>query len=111
MAHRVSYEIYVGPIPEGLCVLHHCDVPNCVNPNHLFLGTQADNNRDMHKKGRYGVASIRGERHGMAKFKDEDIRYIRSGFLSVKDLAKNYSVHDITIERIIKRETWGHVDD
>ncbi|MDD5171354.1 MAG: HNH endonuclease signature motif containing protein [Syntrophales bacterium] len=109
-AHRVSYELYVGPIPDGLFVLHKCDVPYCVNPNHLFLGTQADNNRDMHKKGRYGIANNQGERHGMSKFKNDDIAFIRSGILPTKDLAKKFHVCPDTIYRIIKRKTWRHIE-
>lgn len=52
LTHRVAWEIYRGPIPNGLCVLHRCDIPACCNPEHLFLGTKADNNADMIAKGR-----------------------------------------------------------
>jgi hypothetical protein len=52
VAHRVAYELYVGQIPDGLCVLHRCDVPACANPGHLFVGSKKDNTQDMIKKGR-----------------------------------------------------------
>ena len=64
-AHRHAYELEVGPIPDGLFVLHECDNPSCVNPRHLFLGTQLDNIRDRDKKGRH--VACHGERHGEAK--------------------------------------------
>lgn len=56
LAHRWAYESFIGPIPDGLYVLHHCDNPGCVNPNHLFTGTQADNVRDCEQKGRRNQA-------------------------------------------------------
>ncbi len=86
-AHRFSYESYVGPIPDGLLVCHKCDVPACVNPAHLFLGTDLDNTRDMLAKGR-----ARPRR----KLSDDEVARIRadytSGVHSQTALARSYGV-------------------
>lgn len=101
-AHRFSYEIHKGPIPNGLIVLHSCDVPNCVNPEHLSVGTHLDNNRDMISKGRNKQPS--GERHGLSKFSDEQREVIRKDSRSARAIAKELGVCNSTISRIKKKE-------
>lgn len=76
-AHRFSYQIHRGQIPQGLYVCHHCDNRNCVNPNHLFVGTSSDNQMDSVKKGRHKHPVFRGEDHGEAKLTWEKVREIR----------------------------------
>jgi hypothetical protein len=106
-AHRVSYELYIGDIPKGMFVCHKCDNPGCVNPDHLFIGTAADNTNDMMKKGR-GVF-LKGERHGRARFSEDDIVAIRADTRSQIEIAKEYGVHESTISHIKTRRTWSHV--
>lgn len=72
-AHRLSYETFVGPIPDGMFVCHRCDVPSCVNPEHLWLGTNADNLADMARKGR----ARKGPSAPQARFSDDEIREMR----------------------------------
>lgn len=108
-AHRVSWMIHYGEIPADLCVCHHCDNPLCVNPEHLFLGTRADNNRDMQRKGR-ASGGAQGEKHNQAKLTDNDIITIRSLFaqdsLSMPELAQRYNVTLASISNIIHGKIW-----
>lgn len=122
-AHRVSWELHYGPIPHGLFVCHKCDNRPCVRPDHLFLGTAADNARDMAQKGRstlgdrnpariYKERMPRGEGHFMAKLTEDDVRAIRNRHAAgekVRQLADEYHVCRQGIEAIIKRKNWKHV--
>lgn len=110
LAHRVAWLLtHEGIIPDGLQVLHTCDVPACVNLNHLWLGTQADNLRDMDAKGRRAV----GEAHGSAKLTEPQVSLIRllhaGGKLSQQQLAHIFGVHRGTIRPIIAGKTWQAV--
>lgn len=110
-AHRLAWAEKHGPIPDGLCVLHKCDNPPCVNVEHLFLGTRADNIADMHKKGR--ARKARGVSHGNSVFSNEDIRRIREAHLfgaRQVDLAAAYGVHQTAISAVTRRRWWAHVD-
>jgi len=106
-AHRASYEAFIGPIPEGMNVCHACDNVYCVNPAHLFLGTQKQNLEDMARKRR----STLGERNPMAKLstKDvEDIKYLITTEVSNKSLALKYGVSTKTINLIKQGKRWNH---
>lgn len=112
-AHRLSYILHKGEIPKGLCVCHTCDNRRCVNPDHLWLGTWAENLEDMRNKGRgYFLIVPSGSENGRAKLKDNDIRQIRKyakeGFTSL-EISKLYPVNRNMIDHIIKRRNWKHV--
>jgi hypothetical protein len=102
-AHRFSYELHFGQIKNGLHVLHTCDNPSCVNPEHLFLGTQADNNWDSMKKGR----RARGERLG--KLTEDDVRYIRRSTESGGKLAVRFGICRSNVGAIRRSESWAHI--
>jgi hypothetical protein len=131
-AHRVSWMLHRGPIPDGLLVLHGCDNPPCVNPNHLFLGTQSVNIRDCTRKGRNGAHRhpdrlatgdrngththphrvLRGSSNVSAKLTEERVREIRSDYargIRRKYLAVMHGVSKSTIDNITKGRLWKHV--
>jgi len=112
-AHRVSWIIAWGDIPKGICVLHKCDNTLCVNPEHLFLGTQLDNIKDRDNKGRCnpGVSFQKGSKHKNAKLTEESILEIRklASSYTQKDLAKKFSVSIATVNFIVNRKTWTHI--
>jgi HNH endonuclease len=136
-AHRLAYELTYGPIPDGLQVLHHCDMPFCVRPDHLFLGTVKDNVQDMLKKNRhqrendpevYGDTMRkalwkrydehpetwpRGERARSAKLTEAQVREIRqryaAGGVTQLQLCAEYGVTSGSLNGIITRRYWKHV--
>lgn len=111
-AHRVAYQLYVGEITEGLCVCHHCDNPSCVNPKHLFLGTNADNSHDRDNKGRGVHPDNSGEKHGMSKLVREQVVEIKvkiSEGATQSDIAKEFGVARRTISDISNRRTWANL--
>ena len=107
-AHRLSYELHSGPIPSGLFVCHRCDEPTCVNPEHLFLGTNADNAADCKAKGR----TRKGIDHNQAKLTDDAVRSVREALAAgdrQRDIAKRFGVSQRCVSSIHRRVTWGHV--
>ena len=108
-AHRISWELHFSSIPKNMCVLHHCDNPSCVRPDHLFLGTHKDNALDKVQKGR----SLRGERHSQAKLDTATVLIIReryaSGGFTQKTLANEYGVSGSQIGWITSRKCWTHI--
>jgi len=102
LAHRVSYRIYHGEIPEGLSVLHVCDRPICCQPAHLWLGTRGDNIRDAAAKGRHQ----HGERHVNAKLTEAQVNWIRQSTLSHVEVAKMVGIGRRTVADIRNGKTW-----
>jgi DNA-binding XRE family transcriptional regulator len=98
LAHRISYVIEHGDIPDGLVVRHRCDTPLCIRPSHLEIGTQSDNVKDMRNRGRAKYLGAPGERNGSAKLSDEQVREIRKDQThELARLAREYGVTPTTI--------------
>ena len=111
MAHRASYEVHVGPIPEGMLCCHVCDHKPCINPYHIFLGTNLDNEHDKIAKGR--AVYVRGEKHGLAILNEKDAAEIKflalEGQLSNAEIAETYGVSRDTVSNIKTGKRWAHV--
>lgn len=131
-AHRVAYQMLVGPIPDGLLVCHKCDNPPCVNPDHLFLGTHLENMADMAAKNRRSrgeahaarmraaaatraagpVPMRHGQDHEWAHLTEESVLAIRRRFASGESkpaLSKHYGVTESHVWRIVTRRSWAHL--
>jgi hypothetical protein len=106
LAHRVSYELEHGVEPGDLCVCHSCDNPLCVRPDHLWLGTQADNLADRNNKGRQ--RALTGEDHLSAKLTWDDVENIRANEMNLTqhELAAAFGVSQSAIAKILRRVTW-----
>jgi hypothetical protein len=111
-AHRYSWVLHKGPIPDGMLVCHHCDNRLCVNPDHLFLGTTFDNNRDMTEKGRRRSNPPKGDASVVAKLSASDVREIRTRRgkgEAVMALAREFGVCESAIRQVVNRQRWGHL--
>lgn len=113
LTHRYSWTQQNGAIPKGLCVLHNCDNRACVRPDHLFLGTKKQNTADMFFKGRQrNLGILKGQDHGEAKLKNEDVLRIRQEVASgskQKDMATRFGVSISLISLIVRRKAWVHL--
>jgi HNH endonuclease len=106
-AHRYSWKIYKGSIPQGMNVLHHCDNPSCVNPDHLFLGTQSENLHDMVAKGRGNQP--RGSQASKAVLTEKQVREILASKLGPRALGRMYGVGHSAIVQIKSGKSWKHL--
>jgi hypothetical protein len=108
LAHRVSWEVSNNTrVPDGMYVCHRCDVPSCINPDHLFVGTARQNSADMVSKGR----SCRGAKQSRSKLYDHSVRHIRRTDIGTKYLSEMYEVSITTIKHIRSGKGWQHVKE
>lgn len=109
-AHRISWMLANGEIPPGMDVLHECDNPKCVNPNHLFIGTHTINMQDKEKKGRGNHCGLSGEYNPAAKLTMEQAREIRKryskGGVSQLEIANEYGIDQTSIGKIVRNEAY-----
>ena len=109
LAHRLIWEERIGPIPDGLCVMHKCDNSACVNVEHLALGTQRENLEDMTRKGRRrnGFKSFRGETNAASKIRAADVLQIRASSEPQSVLARRFGITQPTVSDIKRGKSWA----
>lgn len=110
--HRLSYREFVGEIPAGMCVMHKCDNPRCINPEHLAIGTQTQNMADMYAKGRNGAS--RGENHSQTKITIAQVKAIRADYAvgaTQSSLAAKYGLSKCNVWNIVNFKSWKNVND
>lgn len=115
-AHRIAYQLVIGPIPSGMNVLHSCDNPPCVRPEHLRVGTQRDNLADAQERGRkftpFRGRNQRGSANQGARLTEADIPVIRARLAASErhhEIAADYGVNRATISQVARGFSWGHV--
>ena len=104
-AHRASWIIYRGSIPPGAFVCHKCDVPECINPDHLYLGNHRENMQDKCTRNR----QARGEGNGQSKLTSEQVLQIKSDPRIHRIIAASYGIHRVTVSKIKRGKKWGHL--
>ena len=112
--HRLTYEMEYGPIPDGALVCHRCDVPACVRPSHLWLGSKSENNADRDAKGR-GRIALQGEANPKAKLTVADVQSIRrrwtGAYGQAEALRREYGIGAPALYAVVRRTGWTHVPD
>jgi hypothetical protein len=110
-AHRVVIQLEGSDIPSGMCVLHHCDNPGCVNPDHLYIGTPKQNTGDMIERGRSKYVGQKGEAHGCAKLCELDVRLIRdlAETSTQQEIADWFGIAQSHVTNIVNHKSWAHV--
>lgn len=116
LAHRFSYQLHKGPIPEGKLVLHTCDNPSCVNPDHLWIGNEKENRDDADRKGRGKYFGSKIPKKGIENInckltedQVKEIRNLKETGKSLRNIAKQFNVFWLTIFNIVHRKTWKHI--